>query len=116
MAQWRFMIPNKSEDASVFSLCKRRPGNVRLIVYDRFVDNSPPTVTLVTAEGLSMLEVEVEEGLDPKSDEGKRALKLLGLSLDVGDIADAFRRFRISFPSIVFTLGSWTSPPKSWGS
>ena len=42
-----------------------------------------------------MIEVEVSDDIDLDSEEGQRVLNDLGVSMGVGDIADAFHRFRI---------------------
>ena len=82
----------------VFFVHKKTPGSLRLIIDARQVNlifHSPPSVSLVTAEGFSMVEVELDDDIDPSSDEGKQALNSLGIAMGVGDVADAFHRFRI---------------------
>ena len=71
---------------------------MRLIIDARDTNmrfHSPPSVSLVTAEGFSMIEVEVSDDIDLDSEEGKRLLSDLGLCMGVVDIADTFHRFRI---------------------
>ena len=42
-----------------------------------------------------MIEVELDSSIDPHSAEGREALEALGLCTGIGDIADAFHRFKI---------------------
>ena len=82
----------------------KKNNKVRLIidaraVNMRFID--PPSVSLMTSEGFAMIEVELDSNIDPHSPEGREALDALSLCLGIGDIADAFHRFKISqdFPA-----------------
>ena len=49
----------------------------------------------MTSDRFAMLEVELDSSIDPSSAEGREALDALGLCLGIGDIADAFHRFKI---------------------
>ena len=82
----------------LFFVHKKQAGKVRLIIDARLVNLrfvAPASVTLMTSEGFAMVEVELEAGIDPYSEEGKQALEAVELVLGIGDIADAFHRFKI---------------------
>ena len=77
----------------VFFVHRKTPGTMRLIIDARQVNlryHTPPTVSLVTAKGFSMIEVEVDRGIGPDSDEGKRAIDALGITMGVGDVSGVF--------------------------
>ena len=74
-------------------------NKVRLIIDARAVNMrfaDPPSVSLLTSEGFTMIEVDLDSNIDPHLAEGREALDALGLCLGIGDIADAFHRFKIS--------------------
>ena len=72
---------------------------MRLTIDARLVNYmlvTPPSVTLMTAEGFFMVEIELEADLDPHCEAGREALQALEPTLGIGDVADAFRLFKIN--------------------
>ena len=56
----------------MFFVHKKTPGTMRLIIDARQTNmrfHSPPTVSLVTAEGFSMIEVEVDDVAEDDEDD-----------------------------------------------
>ena len=94
----RFLDPQRVRGRVGVFFVRKKSGALRLIIDARDTNMrfcSPPSVSLVTAEGFGMVEVEVSADIDVESEEGRQVLSEIGLCLGVGDIADAFHRFRI---------------------
>ena len=78
----------RREDVGIFFVAEKS-GQLRLIIDARRSNlhfTSPPGVSLVTAEGLGLIEVEGAEFCGQSE---------LGFTLGTSDVSDAFHRFRI---------------------
>ena len=56
---------------------------------------APPGVSLLSAEGLSRIEFELPEDVDPRGPEAQELLKGMGLHIGLADVKDCFHRMRL---------------------
>ena len=86
------------ETVGVFFVQKNGKTKVRLVIDARRSNclfASPPSVDLLTGEGLAGIEVELPPGVEIGSQEAEDILQAVLVSLGVSDVSDVFHRMRI---------------------
>ena len=89
---------DRKEEVGIFFVAKKGKTKVRLVIDARRSNvhfASPPSVDLLTGEGLAGIEIELPAELDPHSDAAASLLEKVKVSLGVSDVSDAFHRMRI---------------------
>ena len=86
------------ETVGVFFVQKNGKTKVRLVIDARRSNchfAGPPSVDLLTGEGLAGIEVELPPDVEIGSQEAEDILQALRMSLGVSDVSDAFHTMRI---------------------
>ena len=89
---------DRKEDVGIFFVAKKGKSKVRLVIDARRSNvhfASPPSVDLLTGEGLAGIEIELPAGVEANLPDCESMLQSVRVSLGVSDVSDAFHRMRI---------------------